>query len=51
MLPASPGRRIALVLVGISFWVALMHLRLPLSARSRIDRWFPPYFYVFASFF
>ena len=36
MLPASSDWRIALVLVGISDWVALRRLLLPLSARSLI---------------
>ena len=36
MLPASSGWRIALGLVGISFWVAPMRLLLPLLARSQI---------------
>ena len=38
-----------LVLIGISSWVALMRLLLPLLARSRIGGWFTLHFSVFAS--
>ena len=46
---ANSGWRIALVLVGISFWVALMRLLHPLLAMSQIGG-FTPHFSVFASF-
>ena len=46
---ANSGWRIALVLVEISFWVALMLLLHPLLAMSQIGG-FTPHFSVFASF-
>ena len=50
MLPASSDWRIALVLVGISFYVALMRLLLPLSAGSLTGGFLLLIFQVFACF-